>query len=152
NRCSLRPRHHARSSARSAPIPIPCWPIPRSEPSWRKWATWPRVLRPRSLESCSGRKSPDGARSSSQWASHSTNHWRSIRLDVRLPNNAAELVILFAKKRGEVSAANPGGIEALGDELRLAFRDLHGRRKPAGEFRDCFVRRLRRREQAVPIV
>ena len=67
-------KHHARSSARSAPIPIQCWPSRRSEPSWQKWATWPRVLRPRSWASCSGRKSPDGARSSSRSASHSTNH------------------------------------------------------------------------------
>src|SRR5215468_6165290 len=69
-RCSFRPRHRARSSARSAPIPIPCWPSRRSEPSWRKRATRLRLLRPRSWESCSGRKSPGGARSSSQSASN----------------------------------------------------------------------------------
>ena len=63
-----------RPSARSALIPIQCWPIRRSETSWQKPATWLGVLRPRSWESCSGRKSPDGAHSSSQSASHSTNH------------------------------------------------------------------------------
>ena len=47
-------------------IPIQCWPIRRSETSWQKPATWLGVLRPRSWESCLGRKSPDGAHSSSQ--------------------------------------------------------------------------------------
>jgi tripartite-type tricarboxylate transporter receptor subunit TctC len=73
-RCSFRPRHHLRSSARSAPIPIQCWPTRLSETSWQKPATWLGVLRPRNWESCSGRKSSDGAHSSSQSASHSTNH------------------------------------------------------------------------------
>jgi hypothetical protein len=73
-RCSFRLRHHMRSSARSAPIPIQCWPTLRSKTSWRKPATWLAVLRPRSWGSCSGRKSLDGVHSSGQPASHSTNH------------------------------------------------------------------------------
>jgi tripartite-type tricarboxylate transporter receptor subunit TctC len=38
-RCSFRPRHHLRSSARSAPIPTQCWPTRRSETSWQKPGT-----------------------------------------------------------------------------------------------------------------
>jgi len=68
----------------------------------------------------------------------------SLHLDVRLANDAAELVILFAKKSGETHAAQPNRKKPLDGKLRLDLGCLHCRGEPAGQLGDRFLRRLRR--------
>src|SRR5438067_7255183 len=70
----------------------------------------------------------------------------SLRLDVRLANDSAVFVMLFAKKSAEVRAARPNRIEPLGDELRLDLGYLHRRGEPVGQLGDSFLRCLRRRD------
>src|SRR5262249_22859444 len=70
-RCSFRPRRRRRSCARSAPTPTRLSPTRRSKTSSPKPVTWPRALRPRRWDSCSNRKSPNGAPSSNRSASRS---------------------------------------------------------------------------------
>jgi hypothetical protein len=49
----------------------------------------------------------------------------SLRFDVRLANDRAEVVILFSKKRGKVHAAYLDWIKPLGYKLRPDLWPLH---------------------------
>jgi hypothetical protein len=72
------------------------------------------------------------------------NDTSSFRLDVRLVNDAAEVIILDAKKSGEIGAARDRWIHFLGDKFRLDLRRLYCRSEPAGELGSRFLRHFRR--------
>src|SRR5262245_40379249 len=69
---------------------------------------------------------------------------RLFRLNVRLANDAAVLVILFANKNAEVRPAGHGGKQALDHKLSFGVWVLHCGGEPASNFRDGFFRRLGR--------
>jgi hypothetical protein len=63
----------------------------------------------------------------------------SLRLHVRLANDAAVLVILSANKRAEIRAALPDRKQALSNQLPPGFGFSQCRSEPAGDFRDHFL-------------
>src|SRR5207237_1379571 len=60
----------------------------------------------------------------------------SLRLDIRLANDAAVVAILPAEISSEICTTLPDRIETLDDKLRLDLGHLHHRDKPARELRD----------------
>jgi hypothetical protein len=72
------------------------------------------------------------------------NDTRSFRLDVQLANDTADVVILDAKKGGEIGAARYGRVQPLGEKLRLDLRCLGCRCEPGGELGDRLLGRFRR--------
>src|SRR6516225_5115249 len=61
------------------------------------------------------------------------NNNRSLRPNVQLANDAAEVIILKAKKSGEIGAARNARVQPLGDQLRPDLRCLCCRSEPSGE-------------------
>jgi hypothetical protein len=79
------------------------------------------------------------------------NERASLCLDVRLADDAAVVVIFFAKKRGKIYATRTDRIEALDDKIRPYLWCLERRAKPARELRDRFLRRFCRRSRPKPV-
>src|SRR6516165_5464470 len=61
------------------------------------------------------------------------NNNRSLRPNVQLANDAAEVIILTAKKSGEIGAARNARVQPVGDQLRPDLRCLCCRSEPSGE-------------------
>jgi hypothetical protein len=57
----------------------------------------------------------------------------SLSLDVRLANDAAVVVVLFANESAEIGAAHSDRIMTQHGKLRLDFRRPHSCAEPAGE-------------------
>ena len=72
----------------------------------------------------------------------------SPHADLRLPDDAAEFVIVAANQSGEIRAADHGRIEPLDGELPLNLRSARGRAEPFAELGNQFSRGLGRRKQA----
>src|SRR5438309_10472305 len=75
-----------------------------------------------------------------------------LRLGVRRADAAAVFLVLAAHEGVKFLAVQRDREEALGQELRLDLRRLQRSREPGGELRERRLRRLHRREQAVPEV
>jgi len=76
----------------------------------------------------------------------------SVRLDVRLANGAAVLVILLANMSGKIRTAHRNRKQALAGKLRPDVRYLQRRGVSANELVNRFLRCLRRRNHAEPIL
>src|SRR5205814_8871330 len=76
----------------------------------------------------------------------------SFPLDVRVANDAAVFVILFAQISTKFCAARSYGIKHLDHKLLHDFRHLYRRGEPAGNLGDRFLRRFSRRERRIPSV
>src|ERR1700745_1010727 len=71
-------------------------------------------------------------------------------LDIQLANEAAVFLVLFAKVSAKIRAARSNWKEPLSGELRLDLRYLQRRSKPAGELRECVLRRVCRCDHPEP--
>src|SRR5712671_4570371 len=76
----------------------------------------------------------------------------SFCLDIRLANDPAELVVLFAEQARKISAADAHRIKSKGGELGLQVRRLQCAPKPVGKLGQPVLRRLRRRRYPDPPV
>jgi len=66
----------------------------------------------------------------------------SLRFDVRLANDPAEVVILLPEKSGKICAAYSGRMKSNGGELRPQLGCLQCRGEPTHQLRDFFLGRL----------
>ena len=76
----------------------------------------------------------------------------SLHLDVRLANDAAELLVLLVKKNGEIHAAQPDRKKPLDGKLRLDLGCLHCCGEPARQLGNRFLWRFRRSQHPGPEV
>src|SRR5262245_23665804 len=73
-----------------------------------------------------------------------------LSLEVHLANDAAIFFVLFANERTKIRATHFYRIESDCGEFFPYIGDLHRGSEPACDISDCFLRRIRGREQSEP--